>query len=104
MTDGILTNDRGGGAYYAYLDQDAIEEMQVVTLGASVEDQQGEGGLMNMVTKAGTNRWRADGMWYFAPKSWTSAPIKLPCNCVEGETGFRLYKYRDFAYHGGGPI
>ena len=104
MTDGILTNDPGGGAYYAFLDPDAIEEMQVVTLGASVEYQQAEGGLMNIVTKAGTNRWRGDGMWYFAPKSWTSAPITLPCNCAEGETGFRLYKYRDFAFHGGGPI
>ena len=104
MTDGILTNDPGGGAYYAFLDPDVIEEMQVVTLGASVEYQQAEGGLMNIVTKAGTNRWRGDGMWYFAPKSWTSAPIKLPCNCAEEVTGFRLYKYRDFAFHGGGPI
>ena len=81
----------------------AIEEMQVVTLGASVKYQQAEGGLMNIVTKAGTNRWRGDGMWYFAPKSWTSAPITLPCNCAAGVTGFRLYESGDFAFHGGDP-
>jgi hypothetical protein len=104
MSDGILTNSVTGGAAYGYLDQDAIEEMSMVTLGASVEYQQAQGGVMNMVTKAGTNRWRGDGLHYWAPPALTSAPIKLPCNCPEGETGYKLYKYSDFGYHAGGPI
>ena len=104
MSDGILTNSVTGGASYGYLDQDAIEEMSVVTLGASVEYQQAQGGVMNMVTKAGTNKWRGDGLHYWAPPKLTSAPIELPCNCPLGRTGFKLYKYSDFGYHAGGPI
>jgi len=104
LSDGILSNGVAGGAAYNYLDFDAIEDMNVVTLGASSEYQQAQGGVMNMVTKAGTNRFRADGLHYWAPASLSSSPIKLPCNCPLGDTGFKLYKYRDFGYHAGGPI
>ncbi len=104
MSDGILTNSVLSGNGYGYLDQDAIQEMSAVTLGASAEYQQAQGGVMNMVTKAGTNQWRGDGLYYWAPPALTSAPIKLPCNCPLGETGFKLYKYVDFGAHAGGPV
>jgi hypothetical protein len=104
MSDGILSNGVTGGAAYNYLDFDAIEDLNVVTLGASSEYQQAQGGVMNMVTKAGNNTFRADGMHYWAPSSLVSSPIKLPCNCPLGETGFKQYKYVDFGYHAGGPI
>lgn len=104
LSDGILSNGVAGGAAYNYLDFDAIEDLNVVTLGASSEYQQAQGGVMNMVTKSGTNRFRADGLHYWAPASLSSAPFTLPCNCALGETGFKLYKYRDFGYHAGGPI
>jgi hypothetical protein len=104
LTDGILSNSVIGGGAYGYLDFDSIEDLAMVTLGASVEYQQAQGGVMNMVTKAGTNRLRADAMQYWAPSSLTSAPIVLACNCPLGSTGFKLYKYRDFGYHAGGPI
>ena len=104
LSDGILSNGVTGGAAYNYLDFDAIEDINVVTLGASSEYQQAQGGVMNMVTKAGTNTFRADGLHYWAPASLSSSPITLPCNCPLGETGFKLYKYVDFGYHAGGPI
>ncbi len=104
MSDGILTNSVLSGNGYAYLDQDAIQEISAVTLGASSEYQQAQGGVMNVVTKAGTSQWRGDGLYYWAPSALTSAPITLPCNCPLGETGFKLYKYLDFGAHAGGPI
>jgi len=104
MTDGILSNNVISGGAYAYLDFDNIEDLAMVTLGASSEYQQAQGGVMNMVTKAGTNKFRADALQYWAPPRLTSAPIVLPCNCPLGDTGFKLYKYRDFGYHAGGPI
>ena len=58
LSDGILSNGVTGGAAYNYLDFDAIEDINVVTLGASSEYQQAQGGVMNMVTKAGTNTFR----------------------------------------------
>ena len=104
MSDGILTNSVLSGNGYGYLDQDAIQEMNAVTLGASAEYQQAQGGVMNMITKAGTNEWRGDGLYYWAPSALTSAPITLRCNCPLGESGFKLYKYLDFGAHAGGPI
>jgi hypothetical protein len=106
MTDGILSNNVISGGAYAYLDFDNIEDLAMVTLGASSEYQQAQGGVMNMVTKAGTNKFRADALQYWAPARLTSSPIVLPCTgCPPGtSTGFKLYKYRDFGYHAGGPI
>ena len=82
MSDGILSNGVTGGAAYNYLDFDAIEDLNVVTLGASSEYQQAQGGVMNMVTKAGTNTFRADGMHYWAPASTgelaDQAAVQLP--------------------------
>jgi hypothetical protein len=95
LSDGILSNGVTGGAAYNYLDFDAIEDINVVTLGASSEYQQAQGGVMNMVTKAGTNTFRADGLHYWAPARLSSSPITLPCNCPVRETGFKLYQNHD---------
>ena len=104
MSDGILTNSIIGGATFAYMDGDQIQEVNMVTLGASAEYQQAQGGVLNVVNKSGTNTWRGDGLYYWAPSGLVSAPIALPCNCPLGETGYHLYKYRDYAFHAGGPI
>ena len=75
---------------------DAAEEINLVSLGASAEYQQAQGGVMNYVSKAGTNVYRGDGSIYWAPPGLTSVPITRPCNCPLGETGFKLYKYLDY--------
>ena len=85
-------------------DMDAAEEINLVSLGASAEYQQAQGGVMNYVSKAGTNVYRGDGSIHWAPPGLTSVPITRPCNCPLGETGFKLYKSLDYAAHIGGPI
>ena len=104
MVDGMLTNHPSNGLAWAYYDMDAAEEINLVALGASVEYQQAQGGVMNYVSKAGTNVYRGDGSIYWAPPGLTSVPITRPCNCLQGDTGFKLYKYLDYAAHIGGPI
>ncbi len=104
MVDGMLTNHPSNGLAWAFYDMDAAEEINLVSLGASVEYQQAQGGVMNYVSKAGTNVYRGDGSIYWAPPSLTSVPVTRPCNCPLGDTGFKLYRYRDFAAHIGGPI
>ena len=104
MVDGMLTNHPSNGLAWAYYDMDAAEEVNLVALGASVEYQQAQGGVMNYVSKAGTNVFRGDGSVYWAPPGLTSVPVTRPCDCPLGETGFKLYKYLDYAAHIGGPI
>ena len=87
MVDGMLTNHPSNGLAWAYYDMDAAEEINLVALGASAEYQQAQGGVMNYVSKAGTNVYRGDGSIYWAPRGLTSVPITRPCNCPLGETG-----------------
>jgi hypothetical protein len=104
MQDGILSNSMKSGGNYSNMEGDGAEEIQAVTLGASVEYQQAQGGVLNVVGKTGTNRYQFDGTAFWQPHNLTSAPIKLPCNCPLGETGFKWYKHHDYSFHAGGPI
>ena len=104
MVDGMLTNHPSNGLAWAFYDMDAAEEINLVSLGASVEYQQAQGGVMNYVSKAGTNVYRGDGSIYWAPPGLTSVPVTRPCNCPQGETGFKLYSTATMPRHIGGPI
>ena len=104
LIDGMMTNHPSNGMSWGYHDMDAAEEINLVSLGASAEYQQAQGGVMNYVSKAGTNVYRGDGSIYWAPSSLTSVPVTLPCNCPLGKTGFELYRYLDYSAHIGGPI
>ena len=44
--------------------------------------------------QAGTNQWRGDGLYYWAPSALTSAPIKLPCNCPLGRVRVQAVQVR----------
>jgi hypothetical protein len=107
MFDGIKSNMVIGGAGYGYFDIDAVEELNVVTLGASAEYQQAQGGVLNVIGKSGTNNWRGDGAVYWAPAGLTSQPFTKPCPMCpanQPQTGFTLYKYQDYSFHLGGPV
>ena len=104
LFDGVMTNHPGTGGTWALSDFDTLQEVNVTTLGASVEYQSAAGGVLNVVTKAGTNRFQFDATAFWTPDALTSKPIKFDCGCPEGETGFTWHNYRDFSVHGGGPI
>jgi hypothetical protein len=104
MQDGILSNSMKSGSSYSNMEGDGAQEIQAVTLGASVEYQQAQGGVLNVVGKTGTNRFQGDGTAFWQPHNWTSTPITLPCNCPLGSTGFKWYSHQDYSFHAGGPI
>src|SRR5215218_311736 len=62
--DGINVVDEGGcGTAYVNLNMDAVGEVQVISNGYTAENGRNNGGVISMVTKAGTNQLRASG-WY----------------------------------------
>jgi outer membrane receptor protein involved in Fe transport len=62
--DGVVITDMAAlGSSPAYYDFDAFEEMQVTTGGSDTTIATG-GVVLNMVTKRGTNEWRASGRRY----------------------------------------
>jgi hypothetical protein len=104
VQDGILSNSMLSGSSFANMEGDGTEEIQSLILGASVEYQQAQGGVLNVVGKTGTNRFRGDGTVYWQPTSWTSQPVKLSCNCPDGVTAFEWYRHQDYSAHVGGPL
>jgi hypothetical protein len=104
MVDGVVTNHPASGGGWTHFDLDAIGEVSATTLGASAEYQGAAGGVLNVITKAGTNQFHGDAAGFFAPQGLSSQPILLPCNCPDGQTGFTWYKNRDLSGHIGGPI
>lgn len=58
--DGISNNDLPNGGVRTSFSQDAIQEFQVVTDGFSAEFGRALGGIINIVTKSGTNSWHGN--------------------------------------------
>ncbi len=67
---GIRGGERGSGAYT--ISQEAISEFQVTNAGYSAEFGRSGGGVVNAVTKSGTNRLLGSAFWYFRDEAMTS--------------------------------
>jgi hypothetical protein len=104
LVDGTdFTGAYGGGAV-PWVDTDIIEEIQIIGLGASAEYGNLQGAVFNVVSRQGGNDFDFDASYYGQFQELTSRPVKLPCDCPEGETGYLRNLYRDFTTHLGGPI
>ena len=64
IVDGIDNNDplRGGPA--VAFSQDAIQEFEVVSSGYRAEFGRAQGGVVNVVTRSGSNRWNGRTYWF----------------------------------------
>jgi len=57
LIDGMPNRDEVDGGPAGQFDQDSILEFQVLTSGYKAEFGRGSGGVVNVVTKSGTNEW-----------------------------------------------
>ena len=69
MVDGLDNNDPAVGAVRALFSQEAIREFQVLTNSYSAEFGKASGGVVNIVTKSGTNEFHGNVFGYFRDKS-----------------------------------
>jgi hypothetical protein len=69
MVDGLDNNDPVVGAVRAVFSQEAIREFQVLTDSYSAEFGKASGGVVNIVTKSGTNTLHGNTFYYFRDKS-----------------------------------
>jgi hypothetical protein len=65
MVDGLDNNDAVVGSVRATFSQEAIREFQVLTNSYSAEFGKAAGGVVNIVTKSGTNELRGNAFFYF---------------------------------------
>jgi hypothetical protein len=69
MVDGLDNNDPIVGAVRATFSQEAIREFQVLTNSYSAEFGKASGGVVNIVTKSGTNDFNGNAFFYFRDES-----------------------------------
>jgi hypothetical protein len=65
MVDGFDNNDQVVGAVRATFSQEAVREFQVLTNSYSAEFGKASGGVVNIVTKSGTNDLMGNAFFYF---------------------------------------
>ena len=94
------------GAAWPWPATDLIEEMEIVSLGASAEHGSAAGAVFNVVTKQGTNDFTFTAAGYKQHASLTTQPIKLNADGDEDPNGwgYNRDRYDDYTVHGGGPI
>ncbi len=113
--DGMTITDMAAlGSAPGYFDFDSFEEIEVTTGGSDASIASG-GIVLNMVTKRGTNQWRASGRYYY-----TNADLRSDLNIDDSELGQagawnrfnaqtdftqgnRIDFLRDWGIEGGGP-
>src|SRR6185436_15194083 len=114
--DGMTITDMASlGSAPGFFDFDSFEEIEVTTGGSDASIASG-GVVLNMVTKRGTNEWRASGRFYYANASlrsdlhiddselgqagaWSRFTAQTDFN-----QGNRIDFLRDWGLEGGGPV
>jgi hypothetical protein len=69
MVDGLDNNDLVVGSVRATFSQEAVREFQVLTNSYSAEFGKASGGIVNIVTKSGTNDFHGNAFLYYRDKS-----------------------------------
>jgi hypothetical protein len=72
MVDGVDNNDPVVGAVRATFSQEAIQEFQVLTNSYSAEFGKASGGVVNIITRSGTNESMGNAFEFFRNKSLNS--------------------------------
>jgi hypothetical protein len=72
MVDGVDNNDPVVGAVRATFSQEAIQEFQVLTNSYSAEFGKASGGVVNIITRSGTNETRGNVFEFFRDDSLNS--------------------------------
>ena len=102
LFDGTNVTATGNGVARADPGIDFIQELQIQSVGASVEYGNVQGAVVNVITKSGGDRFRSDASYFFQTPTLTSQPLRRPYQNVE--TGYERNKYRDFSTILGGPV
>lgn len=75
--DGMdVTDPYGGGVFSASFNYDAIQDIQVKTLGAEAEDGPRTGGFMSIVTKSGGNELHGSAALFVIPEKFNSTNVE----------------------------
>jgi hypothetical protein len=65
VVDGLSSNDDAADLPGTFYSQEVIHEFQVITGGGIAEFGRAAGGIVNILTRSGTNQWQGEGYTFF---------------------------------------
>lgn len=89
------------GAAWPWPNTDAIEEIEVLSLGAPAEYGNLQGAVFNVVTRQGSNAWHGDANFYFQSDGLTG---RNTTDEQDGGVPFHRDKYKDATFQLAGPV
>ena len=89
------------GAAWPWPNTDAIEEVQVLSLGANAEYGSVSGAVFNIVTRQGSNQFHGDGNFYFQNDSLTG---RNTTDDQDDGLPYNRARFRDGTVQLGGPL
>lgn len=98
LLDGLDVTATHSGAAWTYPGQDMVEEMVVIGLGASAEYGNFQGGVFNLVTKSGTERYRGTAGLFWQGQALTGENARI------NNIPFHRERFYDFSLTSGGPL
>jgi len=104
IVEGINTTDTAYGGLSTNLPNEFISETEVITGGYNAEFGRATGGIINVVTKSGSNQFRGSVFGYFTPGSFVADAETILREGSSIDTATNLdYRY-DVGAEVGGPI
>src|SRR4029079_15860207 len=112
LYDGLDVPDPTTGTFGGNLNFEAIQEVTVITSGVSAEYGRAAGGVINVVTKSGTNQFAGSGKVVMTNDNWnaqnttTSTVCPTATTCTHPSLARTLYDHVNprYAVTLGGPI
>ncbi|MBV8759808.1 MAG: TonB-dependent receptor [Deltaproteobacteria bacterium] len=102
--DGVNTTGLTFGTVGSPVINDFIEEIEVITGGYNAEFGRATGGVVNVVTKSGSNEFKGSVFGYFQPGALTAAAKTTPINAGSIDAKGDIAYNADFGFELGGPI
>jgi len=75
LIDGLWNNDDVRGGVLQGLTQDTVQEFEVVATGYKAEFGRGSGGVVNVITKAGSNQLSGTSLFFVRNDAWDASNV-----------------------------
>jgi hypothetical protein len=96
--DGVDISAVSNGGVWDFPSPDIMQEVQVKAIGASAEYHSFQGGVVNIVTKSGSNEFRGMGSAYVIPGGWVGN------NTPNERFPYKIHYNQQATFELGGPI
>ena len=104
VVDGVNTTGLTYGTVGSPLINDFIEEIEIITGGYNAEYGRATGGVVNVVTKSGSNEFHGQVFGYATPGALIATRERTPIQFASIDAEYNLAFDADFGFDLGGPI